>query len=277
MSIRRSLLFVPGTHPQRFEKASASGADAICIDLEDACLDNEKAAARQAALDYIAESETPDSIILRVNSPRTPHGFEDISAIITRSDLPPMTLMLPKVATATEIQIIDQALQHREITFIALIETAQGIANAISIAAASERLSGLMFGGGDLSAELGTTMDWEPLFYARGQVAIAAASQQLELIDVPYLDVNNDACLKQESLRAKAMGYTAKSAIHPKQVDTINTCFTPLASEIEHARKIVDAYHRSVGGALLVNGSMIDLPLVLAAKRTVAIAETLGL
>lgn len=277
MRSRRSLLFVPGTRPERFDKALASGADVICIDLEDACLPDEKAGARQAALDYIAASGTPASLVLRINSPRTPYGFEDIAAIIARDDLPALTLMLPKVATDVDVQIIDQALAHKSIELIALIESAEGVGNAMAIAKASKRLVALMFGGGDLSAELGTTLDWEPMYFSRCQLAVAAASQQLELIDVPYLDVRNDEGLAAESLRVKALGYSCKSAIHPNQVGTINNSFTPSTSDIARARKIVAAYKQCNGGALLVDGRMIDLPLVLAAERTVGIAEKLGL
>lgn len=276
-SIRRSLLFVPGIRPERFEKARASGADVICIDLEDACLPEEKAAARQTALDYIASAHSPESIVLRVNSPRTPYGFEDIAAIIGRNDLPALTIMLPKVASPVDVQLIDQALSQKNIELIALIESAEGIGNAMNIASASPRLTALMFGGGDLSAELGTTLDWEPMYFSRCQLALAAASRQLELIDVPYLDIRNDDELYRESNKVKALGYTCKAAIHPNQIKTINKQFTPTQTDIERARKIVSAYQSCDGGALLVDGRMIDLPLVVASERTVAIAEKLGL
>lgn len=273
----RSLLFVPGSRPERFAKAAQSGADVICIDLEDACLPAEKNAAREAALDFMVTYSGPAQLVLRINSPRTAFGIQDLAAILTHNNPGKLWLMIPKVGTATDIQLIDSALAELDIALIALVESAEGLLNAASIAGASPRLTALMFGGGDLSAELGATLTWEPMLYGRSKLVVAAKLYQLELIDVPYLDIKDELGLAEEALRIRNLGYTCKAAIHPVQIAAINSAFTPSALEISRAEKIVTAYQAHSGGALLVDGRMIDLPLVVAAQRTVAMAKQLGI
>ncbi len=275
--LRRSLLFVPGSRPERFEKAVATGVDMVCIDLEDACLPEEKESARQAALEYLKSYEGKPELVLRINSPRTPYGLKDLSALIECDDLPPLTLMLPKVGAATDIEIVDGLLANVDMNLIALMETAQGIEAASQIAVASPRVSGLMLGGADLSAELRAELSWEPMLLARSKLAMAASINQLDLIDVPYLDVKNPEGLFEESVRVRSLGFTCKAAIHPAQVEAISKAFTPEQREIDRARKVLKAFSECSGGALLVDGKLVDRPVLLAATRIVATAEQLGL
>lgn len=273
--VRRSLLFVPGARPERFNKAAAAGPDMVCIDLEDACLPEQKAQAREQALDWIAQYSGPLEIVLRINSLRTAYGLEDILALIQRDSQTPLTLMLPKVESPEDLQIVDGLLASQDYDFIALLESAKAIEAAVDIAAASPRLSGLMLGGADLSAELRGDLCWDAMMYSRGRLAIAASSAELDLIDVPWLDIRDDTGLREETTRVKRMGFTTKAAIHPNQVATINDTFMPSTDELDKAMKILDAFANSGQGAIQLDGQLIDRPVILAAQRTVAIADAM--
>lgn len=275
--LRRSLLFVPGSRPERFDKAVATGVDMVCIDLEDACLPGEKEAARAAALSYLQSYQGKPELVIRINSVRTVYGLKDLSALADSNDLPPLTLMLPKTGSAADVEIVDGLLSGVDMNLIALVETSRGIEAASEIAVASPRLSGLMLGGADLSAELRADLSWDPMLFARSKLAMAASINQLDLIDVPYLDVNNPEGLADESKRVRSLGFTCKAAIHPAQVAPINAAFTPTGTEVERARKVLNAFAECGGGALLVDGKLVDRPVLLAAQRIVAVADQIGL
>jgi len=275
--LRRSLIFVPGARPERFEKAVATGADMVCIDLEDACIPEEKDQARNDALDFICSYQGAPELVLRINSPRTPYGLKDLTALIEAETLPALTIMLPKTGNATDIKIVDGLLEKLDINLIALMETAEGIDASSEIAVASPRVSGLMLGGAGLSAELRSELNWDGMLYARGKLAMAASAAQLDLIDVPYLDVKNPEGLKDESERVRSLGFTCKAAIHPAQVDIITAAYTPNEAQIKKARKVLAAFDECDGGALLVDGKLVDRPVLLAAERVVAVAESIGI
>ena len=117
---------------------------------------------------------------------------------------------------------------------------------------------------------MGCEMTWEAMLYARGRVAHAAALGRVALMDVPHLDLHDEAGLRAEALRAKAMGFTGKLAIHPRQVTPIVESFTPTQAQIEQARSIVEAADRSQGQVCVVDGRMVDEPVVRSARRTLA-------
>jgi len=273
---RRSLLFVPGARPERFSKAVAAGADMVCIDLEDATPPQHKDAARVAALEFIANHRGPVELVLRINSPRTVFGLRDLLAL---SELPgprALTLMLPKVEAAADIEWVDQMLTQHRIDLIALLESARAIDEVNAIASASPRLSALMLGGADLSVELRGALAWDTLTYARGRLVAAASRFRLDLIDVPFIDVADGAGLEVETARVRAMGFTTKAAIHPSQVVPINREFTPSQAQIEHARRVLDAYASVAGGAVLLDGKLVDTPIYLAAKQVMGLVEALN-
>lgn len=273
--IRRSLLFVPGSRPERFDKADAAGPDMICIDLEDACLPDEKAQAREQALAWIAQYQGNREVVLRINSLRTAYGLQDILALTEAPPAKPLTLMLPKVESAEDLQIIDGLLTAVDCNFIALLESARGIEAAHDISRASPRLSGLMLGGADLAAELRGELCWDAMSYARGRLCAAAGSAEIDLIDVPWLDIRDDEGLRGETDRIMRMGFTGKAAIHPGQVAGINDTFSPSADELARAEEILAAFAASGKGAIQLNGRLIDRPVILAAQRTVTIAQAM--
>jgi len=125
-----------------------------------------------------------------------------------------------------------------------------------------------LFGGADYAADLGCTMEWEPLFHARGLLAAACARAGVELLDVPHLDIGHEADLIATTQRIKAMGFTGRACIHPAQIGPVHAVFTPTEAEIAWARRVLAAFEASGGGAALLDGKLIEKPIIRAAMRT---------
>lgn len=273
---RRSLLFVPGLRPDRFVKALESGADIVCVDMEDAVALPRKDEGRALTLPLFREQGYVHvEKMARINSLQTAHGLKDLQAII-ESDVPPPSIMIPKVKSAEEIQIIDALLatgSAREIRFCVIIETNQGLERAIEIAKASPRIDSMILGAVDMSAELRCQKAWEPLLYTRSRLVHAAASAGIDLLDVPYLNLDDAAGLQAEAEACARLGFTGKASIHPNQIPVINTAFTPDAKAIEKARKVCAAFEADPTGLVVVDNELIELPVVRSFYRVLAIAE----
>ena len=226
----QSLLFVPGSRPERFAKALASGADIVVVDLEDAVGPADKKSARAAALVAVGDPRFG----IRVNGVRTRHGLADLLAIGDAATKPPF-IMVPMVESATELEIVRAALGP-EIALLPLIETVRGLRQADEIARAPG-VAGIMLGGADFAGELGVEMSWDALYAARAQIVMACASARIASIDVPYLDLDNLDGLAADVGRVKAMGFTAKSVVHPKHVPVVHQVMRPTAAEIAEARE----------------------------------------
>ncbi|MCH8490866.1 MAG: CoA ester lyase [Oceanicaulis sp.] len=270
----RSLLFVPGSRPARIAKALAAGADGVCGDLEDAGPPAGKDEAREAVMAALAEPRTGGAPRLgfRINSPRTPAGLADLAAY-ARGDGRADFLMIPKVSHREELVIISEALGGPDAPPLwPVIESALGLKHAYDIASAPG-VEGVLFGGADYAADLAITMDWEPLLHARGVLAAAAAAAGVELMDVPWLDVEDEAGLASTTARARALGFTGRACIHPKQISGVAAAFTPGEDELARARAIMEAFEKAEGGAALFNGKLIELPVIRAARRTLAAAR----
>ena len=267
---RRCLLFVPGNKPERFGKALAAGADVVCIDLEDAVLPSEKVMARNAVLDFLENNDSPLELAVRINRVNSDLGIADLQAIAKAARKPDL-IMLPKVEGAEEIETALKLMGDSQLNLIALIESPMGLLRAEAIAAASQRTVALMFGGADFSAELGGVLAWEPMYHARSHLSTVAAAYHLDVIDVPYLAINDNEGLGEECQRIKTMGFTCKSAIHPAQVAAINNAFSPTPDEVEKAQRIVTEFAAAQGGAVLVDGKFVDRPIVVLAERVLAI------
>ena len=160
-----------------------------------------------------------------------------------------------------------------EMALHVLIETAEALEQASAIAAASQRLEMLLFGGVDLATELRATTGWEALSYARGRIVHAAALAGLDVMDMPYLAVDDPDGLAAESARARDMGFGGKAAIHPAQVNVINQAFTPSAAEVEQAKRILAAYADAPGGVVVLDGRLVEKPVILKMQYILAIAE----
>ena len=276
--VRRALLFVPAVRPDRYPKALATGADSICIDLEDGVAFGAKDEARDAALTLFADREpTHAELVLRINDPKTDLGQADVAAV-RHAAIRPDALMLPKTAGADEIVEVESALADvlPDLPLIVMVETARGLAAAEAIATATPNVAAVFFGAIDFSADVGCAVAWDALLCARSRVVLAAALAGTSALDSPFMDVPAVETLAEECRRVRRLGFTGKAAIHPTQVAVIQDAFSPADDEIQWARKIVEAYAQNRGGVLLVDGKLIERPVIAAAERTLAIASKLS-
>ena len=275
LRVRRSLLFVPAVRPDRYPKALATGADAVCIDLEDGVAFAAKDEAREAALALFAgRAPVRAEVSLRINDPKTDLGQRDLDAV-RRSGIRPDALMLPKCDGPEEIRDVAGALGGAlsDLPLIVMVETARGVAAAEAISAATPTVSAIFFGAIDFAADVGCEVGWDAALYARSRVVVAAAVAGVGALDSPYMDVFALDGLAAESRRTRGLGFGGKAAIHPTQVPVIQTAFSPAAEEVAWARRIVEAYDRNEGGVLLVDGKLIERPVIASAKRTLAVAS----
>lgn len=280
MSARRSLLFVPGARPDRFDKALASGADMVCVDLEDAVPPDGKDAAREAALGWLIEQDagTAPERVVRINGLKTVAGLRDLSRA---AELSPQAglIFLPKVDGPEELKIADAILTEAGSSagLIALIESVDGLENVQAIASATSRLEMLLFGAVDLSAELGCDLEHEPLLYARSRIVHAARRAGIGVLDVPSLAVRDNSVVRIEAEAAKSIGFSGKAAIHPANVDAINTVFSPTEQELRKAREIMEVFAASPTGLVVIDGKLIEKPVVRKMEQIVAAAKAAGM
>ena len=276
---RRSFIFAPGLRPEMFPKAIASGTDIVCVELEDGIAPKDKDEARQKGLALFAEPQADDGVerIVRINCLRSAFGLADIHAVLA-TDTPPPALMLPKVMTPDEIVWLDDLLTERgqDIRLHVIIETNASLESVYDIARASPRIDALFFGGVDMAAELRCRNAWEPLLYARSRVVHAAASAGIDAIDVPYLDLENPDGMAAEARLARELGFSGKGSIHPKQIPILNDVFTPTAVEIAHAERILNAFAEADTGLVVVDGKLIEKPVLREMQRILAIAERIS-
>lgn len=264
----RSLLFVPGTRPDRFGKALDAGADAVCIDLEDAVPPAGKGEARAAALAFLAQPRTA-VVGLRINGVRTLEGLKDLVAL-AESGARPDFLMIPKVAAPEDLLTAGEVLPG--LALWPVVESAEGLRRAFEICAAPG-VAGALFGGADLSADLGSTMEWDALLLGRGTLIAACGRAGVASLDVPHLNIADPDDLSASTLRAKALGFTGRSCIHPAQVAAVNAAYTPSPAEIERAQRVVEAFDAAGGAAALLDGKLIELPVIRAARRVLDRAQ----
>jgi (S)-citramalyl-CoA lyase len=273
---RRSLLFVPGARIEIFPKGLASGADIVCIDLEDAVADDVKDDVRGAVFSAVADhqSDGKTEIWIRVNSIRTATGMADILAL-AQSDTAPDGIMLPKISSPEEVRILRDVLSaiHPGLKFHPLIETTEGLKWAYKIAKSSHKIGSMLFGGFDMSANLRVEPGWNALLHARQQLVLAAANAKVDLLDMPNFGLDDPEGLKQETEKASELGFTGKCAIHPKQIDIINDVFSPSAEEIAKAKDLIAKYEAQEKAFVEIDGVLMEKPVVERLYRTLAIAE----
>lgn len=273
---RRSFIFSPGLKPDMFPKALASGADIVCVELEDGIAPKDKDEARRRGLALFADPPADDGVerIVRINCLRTSFGLADVQSVLA-TGTPPPALMLPKVVSPDEIVWLDDLLTERgfDTRLHVIIETNAALEAAHDIAAASSRIDALFFGGVDMAAELRCKNAWEPLLYARSRVVHAAAGAGIDVIDVPYLDLEDPDGMESEARLARDLGFNGKGAVHPKQIPALNEVFTPDAATIAHAKRILEAFAEADTGLVVVDGKLIEKPVLREMDRILAIAE----
>ncbi|MEW4467798.1 CoA ester lyase [Parasphingorhabdus sp. JC815] len=265
-----NFLFVPANRPERFEKAVSSGADLICIDLEDSVPGDQKDSARDSVIAALAGLER-EKVAVRINGLKTEAGLADLLALAS-SDHSPSLVFIPMVENPSEVEIVQTILGEQVDGLVPLIETVKGLRAGDAIAA-SEGVTAMMFGGGDFSAELGTKLEWEPMLAARGAFIMCCATARVLAVDVPYIDMGNEAGLAEECARAKAIGFYAKAAIHPKQLPAIKAAMQPTEAEIAEAQSAVDAYDAAGGKAIAHEGKMLEAPVMERYRRMLAAAK----
>lgn len=268
-SILRSLLFVPGSRPERFEKALGAGADLVCIDLEDAVLPGDKDSARDAVLTCVQQTPT---LCVRINPVGTQTGEKDLQAF-ANAPIAPEVVMLAKCESAEDVLHAQDVIGKGSTRFIPLIETLEGLENAYQIASASKQVEHIMFGGADMAAELRCEFSYQPLLFVRSQLVFAAAKANVGLIDVPYVDIKNEAALVDETNQVKALGFSGKAAIHPCQIPAIHQAFMPSAEQVAYAKDVMAAVDGPDAGVVVVNNKMVDRPIILACQRTLALVK----
>jgi len=266
-----NFLFVPGTRPERFMKALNSGASAVVLDLEDAVSEEDKDSARDAirAAWPSFSSEQRERLVIRINSPGSKFYSADL---ILAQELQVACLLIPK--SESRDQLNGAALILPNTAIIPMIETAIGLDQLKDIANSNQVIR-LALGNLDLQADLGMICDRQEteLQMARYQIVLASRLAQIAPpIDGVTPSIDDIERITDDSERAKRMGFGGKLCIHPKQVSVVNQAFTPTEDETSWAKRVIEADLASKGGAIKLDGKMIDRPVVLLAKRTMAIA-----
>jgi citrate lyase subunit beta/citryl-CoA lyase len=287
--LRRSLLFVPGSTPERIAKAIATAADGVILDLEDAVAPAEKARAREWVVAALRRADfRGKERIVRINPLEGPYGEEDVAAVVPAG---PDALLLPKASTPEQVVTLDEVVSRREqaaglerghVRFHLIIETVAGIFAAPALARTSPRNAALFYGAGDLSRETRSrlTPGRASELYALSHIVLAARSAGLDALDAPYFDLADEAGLEAHTRLAAELGYDGKAVIHPKQIEAVNRVFTPSAEAIDQARRVLAAYAEAEAagsGALALDGQFIDAVHVAMARETLARARLAGL
>ncbi|MDE2376469.1 CoA ester lyase [Bradyrhizobium sp.] len=277
----RSMLFVPGDSPRKFEKASQAKADALILDLEDSVVTDKKDEARRLTRDMLQGARGPHQLHVRVNALDTGMTLADLAAVMPGR---PDGIVLPKSNGGDDVQQVALWLDAFEAAagskpgstriVVVATETASSVFGLGSYKGCSPRLAGLMWGAEDLSASLGATekasggVFHSPYRLARDLCLIAAAAAEVAAIDTVYTDIDNLAGLEAETRAARRDGFSAKALIHPKHVDIVNAAFEPTNAERSWAEKVVAAFADNPNsGTLRLDGMMIDKPHLRAAKK----------
>jgi len=274
--VLRSVLFVPATRPDRFEKALASGADAIVIDLEDAVEPGRKAEARDLAGTFLAGlGDTTAAVLIRVNAAGSEWIDDDCDWV---RGFHIDGVVVPKAENPESIEAVANVVHNH--TVLPLLETARGILGAPEILTANADVPAVLFGAEDLTAELGIprTLEAGELLYARSRVVLAAAAIGADPIDAVWVKIADSESLRTDAHRAKSLGFRGKMAIHPDQVSIINEVFSPSANEIAAARKLIEADERARAdgdGVFRLGDEMVDAPVIKRARRVVELADRL--
>jgi len=262
MALPLTYLFVPGIRPERFDKALASGADAVILDLEDAVSPGDKDNARhEIALWMTTRTPAPDRVVVRINDSTTRWFAADLE-LISQSGI--RLAMLPKAESPAQVDAVRAALPP-DGHILPLIETARGVGNADAIAQAGG-VQRLAFGTLDYAVDLDLSGDERGLIYP--SACIASASRCADLappIAGVTASVDSEAGLLADLAFARAFGFAAKMCIHPKQVATIRDALRPTAAELEWARRVLAAAAAGQG-AIQIDGKMVDRPVLLKAQ-----------
>jgi len=266
----RSLLFVPGNRPERFQKAARSGADAVILDLEDSVPAADKASAREAiGREWAALQACDVALVVRMNPSDTQAGVDDLAWLEGLSPAP-AAIMVPKAESPQALSGVHQRLGG--IATLPIIESAAGHAALPSLAAAAGVLR-LAVGHIDFMADTGIQCDEQESELAPLRFAVAIATRLNRLapaIDGVTVQIDDEVRLRTDAQRAMRYGFGGKLCIHPRQVAVLHQALVPTEQELAWARRVIAADAAAEGAAVQLNGRMVDLPVVLQARRTMA-------
>lgn len=294
----RSILAVPASEPRKVEKAAASQADAVFLDLEDAVPPDLKDAARAEAIRALRDLDWGGKTrMVRINGPDTPWAYRDLVEVCEQAGSELDCVIVPKVTRPEELSFVDILLTQiearlglrRRIGVHALVETAGGLARVEQLAAATPRLEALSFGPGDFaasagipSAAIGTEDEWDTAYpghrwhYAMMRVVVAARAAGLRVFDGPAAEFRDLAAFRRLCRVARALGFDGKWCIHPAQIPVVHEVFAPTEEELAWARRVVAAYEEAQAsgrGAITVDGRMVDAASLRMAQATLARAR----
>ncbi|HET9609428.1 MAG TPA: CoA ester lyase [Acidimicrobiales bacterium] len=292
---RRSELATPASSERMCEKAASSGADLVFLDLEDACAPVAKEGARQIAVAALTEQDWGRTVrAVRVNGIETPWCHGDVIEVVTGAREALDVVIVPKARSAGDVWWVDVLLTQLEtklglrkrIGLEVLVEESEGLANAVEIAKASDRLEAIIFGAGDLSASQRARVDgnFDPAgdypgdfwHYARFQVVTAARAAGVDAIDAPYPAYTDPDGYRRSAVHASLLGFDGKWAIHPSQITIAHAVFSPTEAEVADAREAIEVYRRSEAegvGAIGRDGRLVDAAHMRLAENTLLKAE----
>jgi citrate lyase subunit beta/citryl-CoA lyase len=294
MKAIRSLLAVPATRRKMVEKALASDADAVFLDLEDAVAPDSKAAARGDVVSVLEELDWHGrSALFRANALDTPYFYRDLIEVVEEAGNSLDAVLVPKVNRSEDLHAVSMLLSQLElameldrskIKLEAQIESAEGLTNVDSIASATSRLEALHFGPGDFAASvsmpqtsIGVMDEWDEAYpdhrfhYAMQRIVVAARAAGLRVLDGPVADYRDEEGLRRSCLIARSLGFDGKWCIHPAQIGIVNEVFSPTQREVGWARKVVSAYEEANAegsGSVSVDGHMVDAASIKLALNT---------
>lgn len=272
--IWRSMLYVPANVPRFVEKSATSGADAVLLDLEDSVPQDRKAEARAAlaAAVPIARSGGAD-VLVRVNRPLSLAVGDIQAAVAAGAD----GILLTKVLGPDHVQLAAEILAEagRPMCMLPMIETAAAMQKLNEIARASPMIAGLLVGAEDLAAECGSTADDELIMMAKRQMVLAAVAAGVAPLGTlgTVADYRDPEKIRDLVARSKRAGFLGASCIHPSLIPILNEGFSPNAAEIDLARRQIAAAEvaaREGRGSFVVDGQMVDEPILIRARRTLA-------
>jgi citrate lyase subunit beta/citryl-CoA lyase len=277
--LRRSVLFVPGGHPRRIEKAPSTGADTLVLDLEDSVAPDEKERARELVAAALREGRVGGAeAAVRINAPGTLHFAADLeSAVAAGAD----AIMLPKVQSAEVLAEVSARIDELErqrgagasVRLLALVETPAGVVRLAPLADSAGRIDALCFGHADFAREMGleeADASGGVIFHARCALAIAARAAGVSAIDCVFLDVRDERAFRGDAACGLRLGFEGKLCIHPAQVRIANEIYTPTAERMDYARRVVEGWEQALAdgsGVFSLDGRMIDAPLVALERR----------
>ena len=267
--------------------ASILGADSVILDLEDAVALNQKDSARILVREAIKTLDfSAVEVMVRINPVGTTYWQKDLDYIIP---VMPDVIMIPK-ATKQDVEEVESYIEQLEekyqlpkkVSFVLIAETAYGVETIVETLRCSKRINGVLLGAEDLTTDLEIvrTKEGHEIEYARSKIAMACRAFSVQAIDTPFTDVDDFEGLANDTKHAKSLGFTAKSLINPRQVDTVHEVFAPTDAEIAYAQAIMDEKERALAeglGVFSYKGKMVDQPIIVRAEKILSLARKLGL